>query len=146
MQKYFVLLAAAAFMACQGNQSTNSSDTATGKMQEGVEQIRQGVEMEADSAGAYLKEQKDKAAKAIEERRAELDARIEELKKDGSAKSEKARKKLEAVRDDLGKKLEDVRNSTAETWDSTKRGIDETMKKADAEWQEFKKDFKELFQ
>lgn len=146
MQKYLVLLAAVAMMACNSNKnSSEETDSADAKIDAGVEQVQEGLQQKADTAGAWFREQRDKTKASIEEKMKELDAKIEELKADGSKESEKARKKLENTRNDLAKALDDVKNSTAEAWDDTKTGIDKSLKKADDEWQEFKRDFKELF-
>ena len=85
MQKYILVLAASAMMACQNSQNSSGGDSAATKMEQGADEMKEGMEMKADTAGAYLKEQKDKASAAIREKMDSLDARIEELKKDGVA-------------------------------------------------------------
>lgn len=141
MKKYLFLLCAMAFMAC--NNSNN--DAANEKLNEGVQNIKEGVEMKTDTVGAYLNEQKQKALDAINEQKKAIDEKIESLKKDGSKKSEEARKKLEETRSELDKKLEEIKNSTAETWEETKQGVDNALDKAAKEWQDFKSNFKDLF-
>ena len=141
MKKYFFLLSAMVFMAC----NNTNNDAADKKLKEGVEDIREGAEMKADTAGAYLKEQKEKASETINARKKEIDEKIEALKKDSNKKSAEARKKLEATRADLDKKLEEIKNSSAEAWEETKQGVDNALDKADKEWHKFKADFKELF-
>jgi hypothetical protein len=141
VKKYFFLFLAVAFMAC----SHTNNDAADKKLKEGAEDIKEGVEMKADTIGTYLNEQKEKASAAINERKKEIDEKIEALKKDSNKKSAEARKKLEATRADLDKKSEEIKNSSAEAWEATKQDVDKALDKAAKEWQELKRDFKELF-
>ncbi len=135
---FFTLL-----ISCDNDKTVEASDA---NIESGAEQIKQGVEMKADSVAEYLNAEKEKAGRRINDRIGEIDAKLEELKNDGSEKAAATRKKLEASKDDLNRKLADIKASTAEAWEDTKKGADELMDKADREWAEFKSDFKKLFQ
>lgn len=129
--------------SCNNDHKEAASDD---KIESGVEQVKEGVEMKADSVSAYLNAEKEKAEHRINDRISEIDAKLEELKKDGSEKAAATRKKLEDSKIELNKKLADIKESSAEAWEKTKKSADDLMDKADKEWAEFKSDFKKLFQ
>ncbi len=142
MKYLFLFFSLFALVACS---ETSTKDTADQKIEEGFDQIREGLEMKADSAASYLEIQKAKAEEEINVRIKELDARIEALKKDGTQKSREAGEELEENKRELEKNLDEVKSSSETTWDKTRQSLDSTLRKADRKWESVKSNFRDLF-
>lgn len=140
MRIVLFVLFAAILLSC----NNSVDDAANKKIEGGAKQIKDGVEMKADTLGAYLKGQKEKATASINEKLNEIQTELDELKKDGSQKSKEAQQKLEDMRSSLEKKSEEIKNSSAETWEKTKQSVDETMDKANSEWKNLKTGLKSV--
>jgi hypothetical protein len=143
MKPIFFSLLIFLLMSCNNDTKEEAADD---KIESGVEQVKEGFEMKADSVSAYLNAEKEQAGRRINDRIAEIDAKLEALKQDGSEKAAATRKKLEDSKIELNNKLADIKDSSAEAWEKTKKSADDLMEKADKEWAEFKSDFKKLFQ